>query len=349
MKIKNLILVVAIIFINSCTLSINKNFHQYQPQFISKSEFSPTKEEINSKKPKIVVFALDENDNLVSKQAGLGKTIANNLENILTENNLAQLIDRSANKKLKDEISLAELNKSTSYKGPRVADYAISGSISNANFSAKYVSGSTYVNPKNLQVISLPPQYKYIADVSGNIKIYELPSLKVIENIEFSGKETRSENVRNKGGVSFGSIQIGGEQIEGVQRDDGLVRKASQEAIKDISVQMKNIFSKTGYILEKRSIGKKSIFKVSIGRIDGIKKGDSFEIIGKYEVENQITGDAEIERRVIAKGRVSDKIDPESSWVVIDDNESINQIRIGDKVKLVYKHSFFSKILKLMK
>ena len=294
MKFQNLFLIFTLILINSCALSVNKNFGKYQTQFISKSAFAPTKEELYSKKPKIIVFALDENGNSVAEQSGLGKTIANNVENILTENSLAQLVDRNANNKLKNEIALAELNKSTSYKGPQVADYAISGAISNANFNSKYINGSTYVNPKNFQIVSIPPRYQYIAEVSGNLKVYELPSLKVVENIEFSGKEKRTENVRNKGGVSLGGIQIGGEQMSGTQRDDGLVRKASQDAIDDISIKMKNIFSKTGYILEKRSLGKKTIFKVSIGRIDGAKKGDNFEIISKQEIENPITNEIEI-------------------------------------------------------
>lgn len=345
MKLKHLAL---ILLITSCAPTI-KNFDRYQKQFLSKTEFMPTKEVLEAKSSKVVVFALDENDNTVATQAQLGNSIANNVENVLAQNRLAELVDRKAAAKLQKEIALAEMNKTGVYKGPQVADYAVSGTISNASFSSKYSSGSTYFNPKNGQMVSIPPHYTYASDVSGNIKVYELPSLAVIEAIEFSGRKTRTENVQQKGGLSLGGLQIGGEQVKGIERDDGLVRRAGEDAVENIIVDIKNSFAKKGYILEKRVYDNKTIFKISLGSIDGIKHGDKFEIIGQYETENAITGQSEVERRIIGTGTVTDKIDPKTSWVVIDDADNIGAIRLGDSVKMKYKKSSFSVVTKLAK
>jgi hypothetical protein len=50
------------------------------------------------------------------------------------------------------EIALAEMNKSGSYKGPQVADYAISGAIGNAGFTKKYSGGMMIPNVENNNV-----------------------------------------------------------------------------------------------------------------------------------------------------------------------------------------------------
>jgi hypothetical protein len=345
MKLKYLLLLT---FAASCATKI-KDFDKYQKQFLNKTEFMPSKESLENKPPKIVVFELEENENSVATQAQLGNSIANNVENVLAQNRLAELVDRKASVKLQKEIALLEMNKTGSYKGPKLADFAISGTISNAGFASKYSSGSTFINPKTGQMVSIPPKFSYSSDVAGNLKIYELPALTVVEAIEFSGKKSRSENVQQNGGLNLGGIQIGGEQAKGIDRDDSLVRKAGEDAIDNIKTEIKNAFAKKGYILEKRVLDKKTIFKISLGSLDGIKQDDKFEITGQYEIENPITNQNEIERRVIASGVIADKIEPKTSWVIIDDATKINAIRLGDAVKMKYKKNSFDGAIKLTK
>ena len=344
MKIKYLTLA---FLIASCAPTI-KDFNNYQKQFLTKTQFMPTKENLEGKASKVVVFALDENDNQTAKQAGLGATMANNVENVLSQNHLANLVDRNAAAKLQKEIALAEMNKTGSYKGPQVADYAISGAISNAGFTSKYSSGSTYFVPKQ-GMVNVPPKYTYSSDVSGNIKIYELPSLAVVDSVEFTGKKTRTENVQQSGGLNIGALQIGGEKVKGTDRDDSLVRKAGEDAIDNIKVAIKNIFAKKGYVLEKRTYDGKSIFKISVGSLDGIQHGDKFEVMGQFESQNPITNESEVERRIISQGTVADIIDPKSCWVVIDDAKKVDQIKLGDSVKMKYKKGTFDGAAKMAK
>jgi len=300
----------------------------------------PNADIVEGRPLKVAVFELDEGQNATAKSADLGKTIAVNIENILTKNHLAELVDRKIATKLEKEITLAEMNKTGSYKGPIIADYAISGAISSAGFNKKYSNGFA-IPDGNGGTIKTESKFTYSGDVAGNIKIYELPSMQVVEGFEFNGKKSRSENVKTNNNLSIGGlVEFGGQKAEGLNSDDDLVRQAGKEAINYIAVDIKNFFVKKGFVLEKRVLDNKAIFKINIGSADGIKAGDSFVIIGQYETQNVITNKNEIERRIIANGKVSDKIDPKSSWVLINDKNTINSIRLGDVVKFEYKRSW---------
>ena len=330
---------------SSCAPSIS-NFNSYLPQQFPKTEFMPSPEMSEGKPPKVVVFDFDEGKNEIANQADLGKSISVEIENVLTENRLAQLVDRKVAEKLEKEIALAEMNKTGIYKGPEISDYAVFGTIGNAGFTKKY-SGGMLIPNGNGGLTKTAPSFTYSSDVSGNIKIYELPSMQVVANFEFAGKKTKKEEVKTNNNVSIGGlIEFGGQKAEGLNREDGLVRSAGQEAIDNVSFDIKNFFAKKGFVLEKRSLKDKVIFKISVGSADGVKTGDNFEVIGKYEIINSITGKSEIERRSIASGKVANKIDPKSSWVLIDDKDTINAIRLGDVVQFKYQRSFIGKASK---
>jgi hypothetical protein len=342
---KKITIILSALIISSCSPTI-KNFNSYLPQPLPKTNFMPSAEAVEGKPPKVVVFELDEGSNQSAKDADLGRSVAINVENVLTGKRLAELVDRKIASKLEKEIALAEMNKTGSYKGPAVADYAVSGAISSAGFTKKYSAG--YIIPnKDGGFTKTEPKFNYSGDVAGNLKIYELPSMQVVGNVEFAGKKSRSENVKTDNNLSIGGlVEFGGQKAEGLNKDDDLVRKAGKEAIENSAVDIENFFAKKGFILEKRVLKTKTIFKISVGSADGIKIGDKFEVIGKYEIENAITGKSEIESRILANGEVADKIDPKSSWVLIDNADVVNSIRLGDVVRFKYKRSFFYKATK---
>ncbi len=325
----------------SCSPTI-KNFEKYQKDLISKTGFMPSEETIKGGLPKVVVFPFNENANVVASNAKLNNAMANYVESILGESKLAEIVDRKAAVQLKEEIALAEINKSGSYQGPIIADYAISGDIANANYNSKFSEGGTYYNQKTGTAVTYPPRYRYKAEVAGNLKIYELPALNVTKAIEFSGNQARSEDVRENGSVYVGAFALGGNKVDPAVRDDGLVSKAGQDALDNIRSDIQNFFAKQGFILEKRSFKNKAIFKVSIGSIDGIKTGDNFEVFGQFESQNPLTGKNEVEKLKLGEGKISNLVDPKTAWVIIDGD--IKKIRIGDFIKLKYKKSIMKKV-----
>jgi hypothetical protein len=325
--------IISLLFILSSCLAI-RNFDSYQKVPLSESEFLPTKSELKGEIKKIVVFPFDIGENQVAKNANISKVAITSVENILTENKLIKLVDRNSAKKLKKEILLSEMKKSSGYKGPQIADYAVMGVFSNASFTSKYKAPMPSYKPNQGFYVN-PAGFSYESNVSGNVKIYELPSLSVIENIAFQGNAIRTEGSKEEGADIMGIINIKGKRDEGAKRDDNLVRQVAKKSIESISRKLKNVFAKKGYILEKRIYEKKAIFKITLGSKDGIKKGDKFEIIGKFDEENPITGESEIESRILAKGKISDRINYKSSWILID-KDDYNRVRLGDVVRIKY-------------
>lgn len=331
---------VVLLFLSSCGAKI-RNFDSYQKTLLPSSSFLPSKEDLNQPIPKVVVFPFEEGGNEVAKQANLGNSMATNIEKILGRNKLAIVIDRKIAKKLEKEISLIEASSSVSYEGPKIADYAVSGDISNATFSSSYVAAQTKYNYQTKTYHTIPARYNYYSEVSGNVKIYDLPNFNNIKTIKFSRSASDSENVRSDNSLSFGFISFSGSGSQARQRDDGLVRKAGDVAITKISADIMNHFAKIGYILEKRSLKNKVIFKINLGSKEGVKYKDKLMIYGKYETENPITKESEVETRIIGEAVVSDQINPDNSWIIVRNGDLVDKIRLGDQIKIKYKAQLF--------
>lgn len=340
--------VLILIFISSCAPKI-KNFDKYQNSAINESQFLPSKEELKQPLPKVIVFDFDDKNILVAKNANLSNSLAKNVEAIITENKLAEIVDRDLGQKLKDEIALAQINGDLSYQGPAISDFAITGTIFNANFTSNYIDSKSSYNSKTKQYTYTPAKYEYTANVGAIVKIVELPSLNVVKTLEFNESESYSEDVQTNGGLKIAGIEIGTSNSQAKTQDDGLVRNAAYAGIRFIEEDIKNTLAKKGYILEKRKYKKKTIFKINLGSNDGIKHGDKFHVIGRYLEQNPISKESEEESKIIAEGVISDKINENSAWVVIKGDDNIEKIRMGDKVQIFYKKSIYKKNQKTFK
>jgi len=278
-------LLTAICLLSFCSCSVRiSDFDQYQKMMLPNYGVTIAEQS----KAKVVVFNFNDAGSSYAKHAQLGQSLALEVENTLSDQKIVELIDRKVANKLNDEIALAEMNNAaSSYRGPRLADYAIIGVISKSG---------------------------YQKGVSGSLKIYELPSMKVMENFEFSG-----------------------------------IRSDGRDAIDNISSNLKRFFSRKAYILEKRALGNKVIFKISQGHKDGVNKSSKFDIVRETNYHNVVTDKTKIDEIIIASGRVSRRINSDSSWVVLDKKEYNDKIRIGDAVVLKHKRGFLKKIVKYSK
>ncbi len=208
-------------------------------------------------------------------------------------------------------------------------DYAIEGEVANVGFSSQYY-GAIYFPDGTLQ---RPARYEYTASVQGNVKIYELPSLNVIETIQFSGSATEVEDVKSEG-ISIGKFSLNSKS-QAKNFDANLAKVALKKALARSSASIKNVFAKTGYIMEKRVLGDKSIFLISLGTNDGIRQETKVKIIQKYEELNVLTGKTEILQKQISTGKVADRNEETKVWIVVP-KESANGIKLGDIAKVVY-------------
>lgn len=289
---------------------------------IENCDIMPTKSEMAHVKPKVVVMPLANGSSDIIKKVDAGNTIANTTETLLSSSKLVELVDRSAAEKLRNELSIIELkgDSGKAYQGPNIADMAISGSLNSASVTAKFTEASTVCN-KEGKCWTTPASCSYSGSISGTLKVYELPNLKVSDSFPISGEKSFSE----EGGCKSNYDK------------EGLISAAAVKAPDSARVELLNLFSPKGYITERRENDGKSIFLCQIGSIDGAAYNLKIKIYSLRKNSNPLTGVTTSEEVMIGEGVISDQVTPNTAWVLIEDKEISNQIKLGDFVKFNFK------------
>jgi curli biogenesis system outer membrane secretion channel CsgG len=323
-----LLLSVTAFFLFSCATTI-KNFDDYQKSPLLESEFMPTQKALQKSLPSVVVFDF-ETSNENAKKISATTVIENSLSEILISNKLAEIQDRKNLSKLQNEIRLAEISGKANFSGIKAIDFAVDGNVSNVTFSSEFMKASY----NNAGQIIQPERFRYTSTVQGSIKIYELPSLKLVQTINFSGSASKSEEIK-RGGINFRGFSVS-EKPEAKSFDDTLAKDAVRNAIANAQNNFKSFFAKTGYIMEKRVLEDKTIFLINLGSSDGIKQDDKLQIFQKYSELNPLTGREDAGIRVIGVGIIADKTEDLKTWIVVKDKKTASKIRLGDIVKVTY-------------
>jgi len=282
----------------------------------------PTKAELSNKNARVVVFSVDDRDIKIAKSAKAGHTLSTELTKHISVTG-AEIVDRSIAKKLQKEIALAELKGNNDYKGPNIADYAISGKVSTANTDASFTESSSWKDKKGVWH-TIPAKCTYSAEINATMSIYKLPSLKFAKSISVEGSVSTSEDTRNSNCSYSRSAQ------------EGLVRSAATSAINKARTGFQNYFAPKAYVLERRIKEDKNIFKISKGKTYGFTPDSEILFYQAEIANNPITGEESIEEAVISKGTISDRVGDKHAWIVVDD-ETASLIKLGDYVKVEYE------------
>ncbi len=270
------------------------------------------------------VVVMQPTDAPASRGAGLAETAAAALETLLGKGGV-EVVDRKMAGRLDQELRLIETRgASSSYNGPDVADFAITVVMGTASWGSSYNEASTYTDKKG-KVTYIPPSYTYYGKSNMTLRIYELPSLRMVTSIPAEGA------------VSVGDQRYAAQQAQGVP----LMRSATEGGIGGKRAEVLNELSPKGYISERRTRDKKTIFKALISKNTGAKKGDNVEIITLRRSVDSLTKRTTTDQTLVASGRVSDVIGDESSWIIVDDEKAAAQVRRGDIVRVKHSRSFF--------
>jgi hypothetical protein len=318
---------ILILSLSSCVAKID-NLATYKKQPILTSDLFNV-EDLKKNKSSIVVLEFDNKKNKLANRANLNKTLAVKIEATLLKNKLVILQDRSAFKKLAKEISLAELNSTGSYTGPKQVEYAITGDIETAEFFSKYRAAQSVMDASSGTYIYIPASTKYKAKVSGNIKIYKIPSLEIVTTVPFADTESFSENGRGSNNSRLAN---------------NLLRKAAVNSIKKSSHKLQNFFSekRKAYILEKRNKKKQSIFQISLGKKSGIRPDQKVAIFSKRKQINNLTDESYFEDILLGTGVISNVVNNNTAWIFVKDAEVANKVLLGDYVTVEFKKPLFS-------
>jgi hypothetical protein len=260
-----------------------------------------------SRRTRVVVLPSDESPS-APRGANLAAIASAAIETILGSGGV-EVVERSLAGRLDQELKLAEMKGTGAYAGPDVADYAVRVVMGPANGGSSFQPASQFKNPLNGQIVNVPAGYTHVGTSNMTLRMYAVPSLKLVESMPIEGR------------VSVSQQPSPGNAI-------GLVRQATEDGIKGKRAAVLNEFSPKGYITERRVKDKASIFRVQLGKQTGAKTGDSVEIVTLQKVGNSY------DEVVLGKGRMSDIVGNEGSWILVDDEKIASRVRKYDYVKV---------------
>lgn len=316
--------VAAPLLLNGC-MATKVDLAKFRDADLQEAEIMPSRDQLNSQRTKIVVFEPAE-DNLPSiRGAAVAASFAKAVEQELSAAG-AEIVDRNLALKLSDELRLAESKGSGSYSGPEVAQFAIRTKLTSGEYGARYEEASQYTDKKG-KTHTTPASYSHRAQVRGSVGVYELPSLRLLTLIAVEGVSTASDPVTGANAATGASM----------------LRAAAEIAVRKSGHELKNLFAPKGYVVERRVDGEnKSIFKVLMGRVQGVKGEDKVVILSLRRKTNALTGKEQLDEVPVVEAQVSDQLTDAESWVVPEDKVAATRVRLGDFVRVKYEKKYVS-------
>jgi hypothetical protein len=324
------LLISVILLSAACSSTTIKDINEFSPRPMAKSKVMPTEDELNSQPFRVVVFAINDESVQLARNSQVGASVTGELIAQISKAN-ANIIGNAGLSHLKSAIE-----KNTVLNSNNVAaDFAITGSISVANYAKKYNKASSYKD-KEGKVHVTEASCSHNSLIQGNIYIHNLKTMELIKTVAISGGDIRTTELPGKYYKSCNNLSK--------TEISSMLRAGGTKAISREDVVFKNLFRPNGYVLERRSNGKVSIFKVTIGQKNGIEQDQNAEFFSTEKNKHPITGKMSETQNKVADGTVTNKIQSKNSWVMIDDENIASQVRLGDAVKISYEKSIFGKI-----
>lgn len=300
---------------------------------LNDAEIMPSAAELRSERIKAIVIQAGDGDDPLARQGKVGLGLTRAVSEALSEGGV-EIVDNSVDPKLAEALRIAEAKGTSTYTGPKLANYAIKPSINLVNYQAAFSQGMIVPGKRGQQATNIPASYTHTGDVKATLQIYTLPNLHLVESINITGKSVIAGDSRPQ------SNTIGA----------GLVTKAAAEAVDLNKADLLNVFTGKGYVSARKSFEKLNIFLITLGKKHGLKPGDKVEIYNLRPMEggtlgNQNDGPEEVK---VANCVVTEILMDGQAWVVADSEESAKRVLRGDIAKLVKTDSTGASIMKTL-
>lgn len=290
---------------------------------LAHADIMPTEQELEGAKHRVVIFSPDDSVNELARATGLAHTLSTELGHFISETG-AEIIDRNLANQLEQEIRLAEMHGIATYEGPRVADFALNGTLSTATISVAFSPAHNWVDKKG-QSYTVPAKCTYTASISGVIKVYSMtPKLSYLDSLKLDYNYTTTEETKKT------------ECIISDHHRQSFISLSAKNSVKKVRSTLKNLFAPKAYILEAKPHGEDIIFKLSSGTDSGFKAGQGLKIYTRKVALNSISGKESIEDIELVEGEISATIGSNYAWIIVEDKRRARKVRLGDFVKVKY-------------
>lgn len=278
------------------------------------------KAQMNGQGQKIIISPVEYRDDF---EAIFAKEVYDDLsQRVMKSGNI--VVDRSLAQKLREELLAAEKSGQFRTSGPAIADVALMAKIVNLNFGKSFTEASYWVDNKGYSHKS-EAYCKFSSDAKLHIRAYLIPSMKLVNTYEYEGSSSAKSETRN----SNCPVNEAGMQ--------GMMSAAIADAVKSGSGATLNDLAPESYVIERRddvNDPSLSIFRVTIGKKHGAMEGATVNFFRKEEKVTPITNEKRIENVLIGSGELTSDIDNQGSYVLVEDEQLIDAIKIGDIAKL---------------
>ena len=318
-----------------CATNVSKTFDQYVEATLDKSEQSQARGGLRDKKQKAAVFAYEETSSNYTKNVNVKGVAVNRIEDFLQKAGL-ELVSRRGDERrlLEEETKLYKFFAgSGQYTGPTNSDYTVMGVLTSVD------SSGTYRAPYTFQNVKIPAKCQYSATVTGALRVYSVDEGKILQAINLRGNSSREEDTTSSNCTVTTNILP-------------LVRNAVEEALNSQRPQLQNIFSQKGFVVDKRvnkNDKKDMIFRVSLGKNDGLEQGTKLEVYTRFLYQDRMVGESRADERKVADGEVTDYVGDDYAWISVSNTEEANKIKLGDHVKVLHKKTMGEAIMDPMK
>lgn len=321
---KKIVLMIAIISLGISGCGPTKvDPDNYTEVSLQRADLMPTKESLSGAKQKVVIFTPDVSNAELAKLSNADKRMASTLEKYLA-NVGVEIVDRNVASQLRKELVLAESKGVSSYEGPEVANYAITGTITDSSLSYSFTKRSTRKTKKGKTRVT-PAHCDFTASISANLKLYKLPGLAFAKTIPVQYSASMDSETSNS------RCPIDNETAS------ALVRKAAKKAIKNERTKFQNFFSPKAYVLARKVDGDSNLFKISAGKNFGFVSESTITFYNLALNKNPITGEIQGEESVLVEGTVTaNLIGDNYAWILVE-GEKADKIKLGDYVKVKYE------------
>lgn len=302
---------------------------------MAKSEHMPSKEELAGRRSRVVVLPVKFSGD-TSYQTNAIKELSALIENGLLRAPV-ELVDRKLANKLGDEIVAYEATGRYAGGDLNVADIAIMTVVNNVSIGGAFTGTTTYTDDGVTKYI--PSYCTYTAKLTGNVRIYQMPDLSILDTFPLEGMQSSNQN-SNDSNCRVSTAQ-----------SNGVATMASATAVDNVLHNIQNIFSGSAYVVEYRKRLEEHYVMVSMGSNQSIKPGMKVQFYRKVEITHPMTGDKTIsELPYDFSGTVLEGlVEAGSAWVKLPE-EAETQIRMGDIAKVHFEEmGFWEKATKGMK
>ena len=302
---KHFFFLVPVALLSGCGSAVG-NLEAYNPVPLQRAQHMPDRSELKNDQTKIVLFRTDDKSVHAAGHAELARTLYAEIAGQLTQNGTVEILgETSADKHAMESKTLSS------------ARYAVAAEIAAADVASRFMKEEIRENKKDQRHV-IPAHTLYTASVSGLITIHAIPSMQTVKIIAFSGSKSRKEQkaLSNPRQPS----------------DEYLLNAAGHDAIHAVRIDLKNFFAPKGFILSKRSNGSAAIFKVSLGKEHGLRRGDAVNIYS-LKTTYSPTGEEGMEEVIIARGKVSENLTADRAWVILEEENPADPVRLGDYMK----------------